>query len=770
VIEFAYKPAWYSWLAASLLIVSIVGWSYFSARGPANPGLRIALSCLRFLVLGAVLLCLLDPQRVEEIRHYHPAHVAVMVDTSRSMAWKDDRQSRLDDVRDWLKQEFKPPSTLSVSYYGFNTNSFPLSDMKDARPDGSRTALADSLENLAASTASDPPASIILLSDGSDNSLKDPTAIAKTFGQRHIPIHTVTVGTPREPPDIIVENIHVARAFLNQSTAKAVITLRSSGFEGQTVPLRIVKDSKVLAATKVKLAGGSQRVELEFAPTMPGFQTFLVEVPEQSGERLLSNNRREFGMTVVDLVLRVIYMEASGVQKGVFQPLYLKHALEDTPGIEVKTLYVDQYGTPPSLFNQLAYIDPKNGDKIYRVQNSTNGYPRTLDELLKYHVVIFSDVNKTDFTPEQLEATERFVTEFGGGFIMVGGHTSFGAGGYQNTIIDNLIPVAMERESDLTENYFVPRVPDTAWTHPLMRLGATETENREIWTTKFPQLEGYNRVDRAKPGATVLLEHPSDRTSYRPAIILAAQEVGRGRTMALTTDTTYLWGEWFETIWGEKINPNLPLTENNCDSRYFKQFWVNSVRWLSAHKLDPDQDQLAMQVGEVYCATNLDIPVRVRAARAGGQPTAEAEVTLHLSDASRDVQTARAVYSEEQQGYLANVRLPATGKFILRATAKFKDGKTVEDKQLLVGEELDQEMADLRARPETLAALSRSSGGQTFSLRGNDPRKMAEALTGAEPESIEFRKTPLWDKSWWLGSIVGLLTIEWVLRRQRGMA
>jgi hypothetical protein len=134
------------------------------------------------------------------------------------------------------------------------------------------------------------------------------------------------------------------------------------------------------------------------------------------------------------------------------------------------------------------------------------------------------------------------------------------------------------------------------------------------------------------------------------------------------------------------------------------------------------------------------------------------------------VQTARAVYSEEQQGYLANVRLPATGKFILRATAKFKDGKTVEDKQLLVGEELDQEMADLRARPETLAALSRSSGGQTFSLRGNDPRKMAEALTGAEPESIEFRKTPLWDKSWWLGSIVGLLTIEWVLRRQRGMA
>lgn len=770
MIEFAYKPGWYSVSAVILLILTIVGWSYYSARGPANPGLRLILCCLRVLAVGAVLLCLLDPQRVEEIRHYRPAHIAVMVDTSRSMAWKDERQSRLDDVKDWLKQEFKPPSNLSVSYYGFNSNSFPLRDAKDARPDGSRTALADSLESLSAATSSDPPASIILLSDGNDNSLKDPTTIAKAFGQRHIPIHTLTVGTPREPPDIMVENIRVARTFLNQSTAKAVITLRSSGFEGQTVPLRIVRDGKILAASKVKLAGGSQPVELEFAPTMPGFQTFMAEVPEQPGERLLSNNRREFGMTVLDVALRVIYMEASGVQKGVFQPLYLKHALEDTPGIEVKTLYVDQYGTPPSLFNQVAYVDPRNGDKIYRVQNSTNGYPRTLDELLKYHVVIFSDVSKTDFTPEQLEATERFVTEFGGGFIMVGGHTSFGAGGYQNTIIDNLIPVAMERESDLTENHFVPRVPETSWTHPLMRLGAAEAENREIWTTKFPRLQGYNRCDRAKPGATVLLEHPFDRTAYGPAIILAAQEVGRGRTMALTTDTTFLWGELFETLWGEKINPNFPLTEDNCDSRYFKQFWVNAVRWLSGHKLDPEKDLLAIQLGQVYCATNLDIPVRVRAAKAGGQPATDAEMMLHLSDASSEVQTVRANYSEEQQSYVASVRLPATGKYVLRATAKFKDGKTADDKQLLVGEELDQEMADLRAKPETLSALSRCSGGQIFSLRGNDPGKMAEALTGAEPESIEFRKSSLWDKSWWLGFIIGLLTIEWVLRRQRGMA
>ena len=69
--------------------------------------------------------------------------------------------------------------------------------------------------------------------------------------------------------------------------------------------------------------------------------------------------------------LRVIYMEATGEAEGAFQPLFLKHALEDTPGIQVKTLYVEQNGAPPSLFSQVAYVDPKNGDKIYRVQHPT---------------------------------------------------------------------------------------------------------------------------------------------------------------------------------------------------------------------------------------------------------------------------------------------------------------------------------------------------------------------------------------------------------------
>jgi len=770
VVEFNYQPNWL-WLAAgSVFLAALIGWSYVSARGPAGLPLRLVLFGLRLLTLAAVGLCLLDPVRVTPIRHYQPAHIAVLVDTSRSMGLDEGGLTRLDLARNWVKNELKVPANFGVSYYGFSTNLFPLDNLAAAVPTGDRTAFTETLESLSAATVLDPPASVVLLSDGADNALRSPEAAARAFGVKKIPIHTVALGDTNDPPDIVVENIQVKRALWNQGTAKAIVTLRSPGFAGRTVPLRILKGNEVLAERNVVLAGESQRVEIEFTPQLPGFQTFAAEIPVQPGERLADNNRREFGLTVVDQKLRVIYMEATGLEDGAFQPLFLKHALEDTPGIQVKTLFVEQNGAPPSLNDQVAYVDPKNGDQIYRVQHPTEGYPKTMEELLKYDAVIFSDVPKSDFTPAQLRNTERFVTEFGGGFVMVGGYTSFGSGGYQDTIIDNLIPVAMERETDLKENSFQPRVTDDAWTHPIMQISADEAENRRIWMDKFPQLLGYNRVDRAKPGAVVLLEHPTDRTEDGPAVILAAQDVGRGRTMAFTSDTTYGWGRYFETIWGEKSNRLLPLDAANCDARYFKQFWLNAVRWLAAHKASQEHGHVSIDLPQTYCAPNLAIPVRVAALSREGREVADAEVTLELSDQSKLLQSVRAVYSEALRGYQAEVELPDAGQFVLHAVARFKDGQTADDRQIVVGEKTDIEMADIRAKPETLAALSYWSGGQVLAASHNDETALSLALGGATPATLEYKKTPLWDRAGWLAVIIGLLTVEWAVRRSRGLA
>jgi hypothetical protein len=106
----------------------------------------------------------------------------------------------------------------------------------------------------------------------------------------------------------------------------------------------------------------------------------------------------------------------------------------------------------------------------------------------------------------------------------------------------------------------------------------------------------------------------------------------------------------------------------------------------------------------------------------------------------------------------------------LRTQALFKDGRDAEDQQLVVGEETDLEMADIRANPATLAAVSQWSGGRILSPDHNDQPMMFKAFVGDKPATVKYLKTRLWDNAWYLGTIIGLLTVEWSARRLRGMA
>jgi hypothetical protein len=96
--------------------------------------------------------------------------------------------------------------------------------------------------------------------------------------------------------------------------------------------------------------------------------------------------------------------------------------------------------------------------------------------------------------------------------------------------------------------------------------------------------------------------------------------------------------------------------------------------------------------------------------------------------------------------------------------------KLGDDRQLLTCEDQDREMADVRARPDVMARIARVSGGQVISTDPKDSSRLAYVFGSRPPATVEYRRTALWDKSWWLGTLLGLLTLEWVLRRVSGMA
>lgn len=245
---------------------------------------------------------------------------------------------------------------------------------------------------------------------------------------------------------------------------------------------------------------------MEFTPRQKGFNVYEVSVTPQSEEWLATNNRRQFGLEVTDPTIRVLYMEGTPQNKNSPQPewKYLKDALESDKYIKVTTLY-RQLGNNGQFLNTVD-ADPETGQKIYPVEHPTKGFPRTLAGLLEYDVVIHSDIRISSFSPQQLESISKLVEQHGGGFVMIGGNSAFGKGGYHQTILDRIIPVAMSSANDSEARPVKLQLTRQGLTHPIVNFAGNAEVTKRIWWDKFPTLFGMNQVERAKPGATVLAQ------------------------------------------------------------------------------------------------------------------------------------------------------------------------------------------------------------------------------------------------------------------------
>jgi len=775
VIEWDNHFTWWGIAAVAALLLILLWWSYSTSVG--RPGVlpKAVLVTLRWAALLLGIACLLNPQRVERIEHPHKSALAVLLDTSRSMALQDADGSRLASAKQWLQQKVLPlaPSHANILPFAFDRALRPLSGSGPASfsatsPTGEVTALADAIENLLAVADNQPLSGILLCSDGIETERQDWLNAARLCRRKGIPIHTATFGSTNEMRDVVVENVQIKRATVPRAPTKAIVTLNSFGFQGTPQPVEVRLGAQVLARKTVVLTGQRQRIELEFKPDTRGFQIFNVYVPPQPGEWLVINNRRPFGLEVTDFTIQVLYMEGTPTQPEAPQPewRYLKAALESDPQIKVTVLYRTRFRS--GRFVSAIETDPATGENVYAVEHPVHGYPKTMAELARYDVIIHSDIPKETFTAEQLINTAKLVEELGGGFVMIGGKSAFGIGGYHLTVLDRFIPVAMEGQNDVINRPFKMQVPPTVLNHPLIALGATREETMAIWGAKFPYLYGLNRVARAKPGAVVLGVNPSI-DGNEPLVVMAVQEVGKGRTMAFTSDITRSWGKDYETLWGEPVQGQTMYSEENCDKRYYRNFWINAVRWLAANKLGNTNDAVALELAQTTARPGEAVPLTVRVLDKSRKPTGSAKVSIAVFRGGTNVMDIPAQFDSTAQNYYARVTLPQAGDFSVKATATIGAEKLGEDTQLISVEASDPELQEVRARPDIMNALARCSYGETLNPEADESAKIKSMFGAPPPVTVEWRRHPFWDRAWLLGAMIALLAAEWVLRRRHGL-
>jgi uncharacterized membrane protein len=762
-----WSPPYPAWVYVALAMGAVAFLLLARRLARAAAARSWVLLLLRAGVFALLALILLNLVGVAETRlPPRTPEIVYLVDCSRSMAL-DRPANRLDQVKQAIAHAERVPSSQPAprtSLYRFGDRLTAAAGPDQLRPTDDATQLREALERLPSHFADGPPAGVVIFSDGRTTETAGFEELAAGYRRLGVPLHVFPVGNP-VAGDVAVQDVIAPRDAPPGTRLPVRVVVRSRGYAGRRAEVRIASLSEPgrtpLATLPITLADGQQTCELLIDHAASSAQ-LVAEVPPLDGEAILQNNRVPFQIGARKSKIRVIYME--GTLNNEYR--WVRDALVEDPNIECLAMEVNnQYAARPIL---------------YRVTDRNRGYPTTREELFSYDVVICSDINRTAFTQEQLDWTVELVHKRGGGFAMVGGNTSFGAGYWDKTVWDGLIPVEMgdpgqqnggQGRGTCWNVSFQVRVPKEVERHPIWRIVDDPVKNRQV-LERMPPFIGTNLIERLKPAATALgySSQPLPGAGVMP--IFASQPFGKGRTFAMTTDTTEDWGKYFERTWGE-----------GGDNRYFRKFWRNVVQWLAENSTGGDR-RLRVETDKVIYRPGEPIKVSARAYDEKREETHGYRLVMRLRTAAppRQFQEVTAPPPGQDGVYRAELTTPPAqqvanpaGNPLASLAVAALDVLAYDQDRVVAQTTLDVQVLDdpvelQEPQPDAarLEQLARDSGGQV--LRGADELARLRTTFTSTPGEVVVRKAPVWDQAAvWL-ALLALLTADWLLRRWWGLA
>lgn len=740
-------PSWAYWL----LVVVCIGVIVAARRMAIAPRLRSwFLLAPRLVLLLLLAVMLLNPveRRQTRLPPQQPS-VALLVDCSQSMLLGRPR-SRLAMTREAISSAINvvPPKNrprLAVYRFGEHLVKSPGIAELDASDQASRLGAA--VERLSSRFADDAVRAVVVFSDGNVDDKERLPGAAKAYAELGIPVFAYA---PEEEPlrgDVAITELAVPPRVAAGETVVVRASVSSHGYAGRRVVVSLRgadRSAPPLASLPITLRNGSLPVELPVEVDAESSRVVL-EIAELPGEAIGENNRVPFRLNDGSRRLKVLYME--GTQGREYR--WLQEAIQEDTEIECVAMVVN---------NQSAARP-----RLQRIDDPYRGFPTTREELFGYDVVICSDISQAAFTPEQIDWVVELVNRRGGGFAMVGGYTSFGSGGWDRTAWEKLSPFDMAGRRTYLNTRFRVRIPEEAESHPIWRIRKDPVANRQALDVMPPFL-GTNLISRVKPAATLLGETYTPLPQIGVMPVFACETYGRGRTFAMSTDTTVGWGTYFESQWGEG------------DNRYFCKFWRNVVRWLSENSR-ASQRQLFVETDKLIYSPGDPIQVDVEAFNENQDLTTEYRLTaqLHPEDASEAEQNHGDAVELAVRSVVQNYRgqvtaiLPQSSDQIMRSvrllvTAWHGDEEVATAETGLQILRNSGEWMEPQAHPEHLSALLEISGGR----RLESESELSELLGAFEPAPGEtvVHLLPRWHSVWLYAVLLAFVATEWILRRR----
>jgi uncharacterized membrane protein len=367
-----------------------------------------------------------------------------------------------------------------------------------------------------------------------------------------------------------------------------------------------------------------------------------------------------------------------------------------------------------------------------------------------YEVVLIGDVEASDFLRADLEALRDLVSVKGRGLAMLGGVRTLGSGRYRDTALREVVP------ADLSAVGHWPAPVDMVLTpagrvHPVLQVSGRGDGDADVWQA-LPPLAGASRLGKVPAAAEVLMQTPAGEP------LMAVQEVGQGRAAALAFDSTWQWA--FAEPAGLETQ---------------RRFWRQLVLWLGDRRprVWVTADRPRYELGALLAGTER-VVLRAGADDAFGDQKQDMVLTgtvIRPDGGQSPVQWVRTA-----DGLEAAFAPREEGEYLVRVMAPDTTGASpaVEAETAFVVESVDIELVNAAADLDTLRTIAERTspvGGAYFPLE--DFGRLLEELraVGHQNELTTIQRARLVeDYPWvWFTLFIGLVTIEWLLRRRANL-
>jgi hypothetical protein len=512
-------------------------WGY--ARVNASARTRLGGLVLRVLGLAALAACLVDPMWTDSQPRPGANVFAIVADNSQGMEIKDRgaTKTRGAELRDLVAQDKAPwqiklAETFQLRRYLFDSRLVSTRDFSELKFDGRSSAIHSALADLAERYRGQPLAGVLLFTDGDATDLPPPQQQAGLP-----PIYPVMIGKEGALRDLSVANVTATQSAFEDAPVTIQVDALGSGFSGESVLAQVIdvtgagsgKTNSVVTQASQTPKGDNDKLFFRFQikPEKRGLVFYRIhlapEAKESAPEATLANNDRVVTVDRGGGPYRILYLGG----RPDWEYKFLKRALEEDDQIELaaiiriarrepKFTFRGRVGeTSNPLFRGFGQADEETQQYDQPVlirqlpatmdQNDLKGgFPKAPEDLYRFHALIVDDMESDFFTADQKTLVQKFVTDRGGGLLMLGGPDSLIQGKYDRTPIGEMLPFYLSGApgGKPPENPRLNLTPE-GWLQPWARLRATEMEEKARLNEVPPYL-GLNRVGALKPGASLI--------------------------------------------------------------------------------------------------------------------------------------------------------------------------------------------------------------------------------------------------------------------------